>query len=46
MFVINTWIGVMRKDGTPNFSYELEAINGRSWPAREPLTYTVSSVVR
>ena len=36
----------MRKDGTPNVSYELEAINGRTWLATELLTYTVSSVVR
>jgi FtsP/CotA-like multicopper oxidase with cupredoxin domain len=46
VFVINTWIGVTQKDGTPNFSYELEAINGRSWPATEPLTYALGSVVR
>ncbi len=36
----------MEKDGSPHLLYELEAINGRSWPATEHLAFKHGSTVR
>jgi len=40
IFVIGQWINVRTAKGTPDFKYELEVINGRSWPSTERLSYT------
>lgn len=43
VFVMTRWT----PDGTPgNRGYQLNAINGRSWPHTERLTYTVADSVR
>ena len=46
IFVIGQWINVRNKDGSPNFTYELDVINGRAWPHTERLRYDRNSVVR
>ena len=45
IFVISQWINVLRKDGSPNYNYELDAINGRTWPHTERLSYAKNSTV-
>lgn len=45
IFVISQWINVVRKGGAPNFDYELDAINGRTWPHTERLSYPQNSTV-
>ena len=46
IFVINEWINVTSKRGSPNFNYELDTINGKSWPYTERLSYAQNSTVR
>lgn len=38
VFVISNWINVTDKDGSPNFDYELNTVNGRAWPHTERLS--------
>ncbi|MDQ6929391.1 MAG: multicopper oxidase domain-containing protein [Candidatus Eremiobacteraeota bacterium] len=38
IFVISQWINVTHKNGSPNFNYELNAINGHAWPHTESLS--------
>ena len=45
IFVINQWINVRDKHGQPNFNYELDAINGRTWPHTERLSYAQNSTI-
>jgi FtsP/CotA-like multicopper oxidase with cupredoxin domain len=46
VFVLGIHDPVRLRDGTPNFIYMLETINGRSFPATEQLTYTRGQKVR
>ena len=46
IFVIGRWDNVLRRDGTPNLSYELSVINGRTWPDTERLSYAKNDLVR
>ncbi len=46
VFVIGQWINANTKGGTPDFRYELDVINGRSWPHTERLSYAKNSTVR
>ncbi len=46
VFVIGQWINVRNKDGSPNFNYELDVINGRAWPYTERLSYAKNETVR
>ncbi len=46
VFVLGLYAPVKDKDGTPNFIYLLETINGRSYPATERLTYVRGQTVR
>jgi FtsP/CotA-like multicopper oxidase with cupredoxin domain len=46
VFVLGLYAPVKSKDGTPNFMYFLETINGRSFPATERLTYVRGQTVR
>jgi manganese oxidase len=45
-FVLGLYAPVKMKDGSPNFIYLLETINGRSFPATERLTYQRGHHVR
>ncbi len=45
VFVIGRWINVSKPDGTPDNAYELNVINGRTWPYTERLTYAKNSTV-
>ncbi len=45
IFVISQWINVRNKDGSPNFNYELDTINGRAWPYTERLSYAQNETV-
>ena len=44
--MLGLYDAVRLKDGTPNFLYLLETINGRSFPATERLTYQRGKTVR
>jgi FtsP/CotA-like multicopper oxidase with cupredoxin domain len=46
VFVLGLYAPVKMKDGSPNFLYFLETINGRSFPATERLAYRRGNVVR
>jgi FtsP/CotA-like multicopper oxidase with cupredoxin domain len=46
VFVLALYAPVRMKDGSPNFLYLLETINGRSFPATERLVYERGHVVR
>ncbi|HEV2909744.1 MAG TPA: multicopper oxidase domain-containing protein [Candidatus Eremiobacteraceae bacterium] len=46
IFVLGLYEPVKYKDGTGNFIYFLETINGRSYPATERLTYVRGQTVR
>ena len=46
VFVLGLYAPVKMKDGSPNFMYLLETINGRSFPATERLTYERGHHVR
>jgi FtsP/CotA-like multicopper oxidase with cupredoxin domain len=46
VFVIGDWDHVWTKSGDPNYGGELLTINGRSWPATEPLRYVRGETVR
>ncbi|HEY5258817.1 MAG TPA: multicopper oxidase domain-containing protein [Candidatus Baltobacteraceae bacterium] len=46
IFVIGQWDNVLKAHGNPNFNYELDVINGRSWPYTEKLSYARGSTVR
>lgn len=46
VFVISQWINVVDAKGFPDFKYELDAINGRTWPYTERLSYTQGETVR
>ena len=46
VFVLGLYSPVKMKDGSANFLYFLETINGRSFPATERLTYERGSKVR
>ncbi len=46
VFVLGLYAPVKMKDGSPNFLYLLETINGRSFPATERLVYQRGQVVR
>jgi FtsP/CotA-like multicopper oxidase with cupredoxin domain len=46
IFVLSVWDNVFHPDGSPNFRYELDAINGHAWPATERITYTRGKTVR
>ncbi len=46
VFVLGLYAPVKMKDGSPNFMYFLETINGRSFPATERLTYERGHHVR
>jgi len=46
IFVLGLYAPVKSKDGTANFIYLLETINGRSFPATERLTYVRGQTVR
>jgi len=46
VFVLGMYAPVRLTDGTPNFIYLLETINGRSFPATEHLTYERTKTVR
>lgn len=45
VFVIGRWVNVNHPDGTPDLDYELNVINGRTWPYTERLTYAKNSLV-
>jgi len=45
IFVIGRWVNVNHADGTPDLKYELNVINGRTWPYAERLTYAKNSLV-
>ena len=46
IFVIGQWINVLTPKRGPDFKYELDVINGRSWPATERLSYAQGATVR
>jgi manganese oxidase len=46
IFVLGLYAPVKSKDGTGNFIYFLETINGRAFPATEHLTYVRGETVR
>lgn len=46
IFVIGTWDGVHRADGSIALAYEVLTINGRAWPATERLSYAQGESVR
>ncbi len=46
IFVLGIYDAVKLQDGTPNFLYMLETINGRAFPATERLTYQRGKTVR
>lgn len=46
VFVLGLYAPVKRKDGSPNFIYFLETINGRAYPATERLAYARGRKVR
>ena len=46
VFVISRWVNVNKADGTPDNTYELNLINGRTWPYTERPTYVKNSLVR
>jgi FtsP/CotA-like multicopper oxidase with cupredoxin domain len=46
IFVIEQWVNVSNKDGSPDFDYELDTINGLAWPHTERLSYDVGQTVR
>ena len=46
VFVLGLYEPVKYKDGTGNFIYFLETINGRSYPATERLTYVRGQTIR
>ncbi len=46
IFVLGLYAPVKERDGTPDFVYFLETINGRSFPATEHLTYQRGQHVR
>ncbi|MBC5799573.1 MAG: multicopper oxidase domain-containing protein [Candidatus Eremiobacteraeota bacterium] len=46
VFVLGLYAPVKLKDGTPNFLYFLETINGRAFPATERLAYERGRTVR
>jgi FtsP/CotA-like multicopper oxidase with cupredoxin domain len=46
IFVLSLYDAVKSPDGSPNFLYFLETINGRSFPATESLTYERGQHVR
>ncbi len=46
IFVLGVWLNVFFPDGSPNFRYELDTINGRAWPATERIAYTRGETVR
>ncbi|MBC5825025.1 MAG: multicopper oxidase domain-containing protein, partial [Candidatus Eremiobacteraeota bacterium] len=46
VFVLGLYAPVKRKDGTPNFIYMLETINGHAYPATERLAYERGRTVR
>jgi FtsP/CotA-like multicopper oxidase with cupredoxin domain len=39
IFVIGQWVNVRNAKGAPDFNYELNVINGRTWPSTERLSY-------
>ncbi len=39
IFVIGQWFNVLDATGAPDFAYELDVINGRTWPHTERLSY-------
>ena len=45
VFVISNWVGVVDSLGLPVRRYELLAINGRSWPYTERLSYAQGTEV-
>ena len=45
IFVIGQWINVRDAKGVPDFKYELDVINGRTWPFTERLSYAQDSTV-
>ncbi len=46
VFILGLHAPVKRKDGSPNFIYFLETINGRAYPATERLAYARGRKVR
>ncbi len=46
VFVLGLYAPIKMKDGSPNFLYFVETINGRSFPATERLVYERGQVVR
>jgi FtsP/CotA-like multicopper oxidase with cupredoxin domain len=46
VFVLGVYLNVFHPDGSPNYRYELDTINGHSWPATDRLTYTRGETVR
>jgi len=46
IFVISQWINVLTPKGGPDFKYELDVINGRTWPYTERLAYGQGAIVR
>lgn len=45
IFVIGQWINVRNAKGLPDFKYELNVINGRTWPSTERLSYARDATV-
>jgi FtsP/CotA-like multicopper oxidase with cupredoxin domain len=45
VFIISQWINHRDKDGSPNFNYELDTINGRAWPYTERVSYQKGEAV-
>ncbi len=46
ILVFGQWINVRGKTGGPVFRYELDTINGRTWPHTERLSYAKDATVR
>jgi FtsP/CotA-like multicopper oxidase with cupredoxin domain len=45
IFVIGQWVNVRDPKGRPDFNYELDVINGRTWPFTERLSYARDATV-